>query len=81
VSHRGRDLAGEIETFLAGHQPATVPEIAFGISARESAVRYAVTTDGRFLRAGVAPGRSPRAKCWQLAVPADPTQPSAGRSG
>jgi len=77
----GRDLAAEIETYLAEHQPATVPQIAFGVCARESSVRYVVNTDDRFRRSSTPPGRSPRAKCWQLAVSRNPTQPSARRSG
>jgi hypothetical protein len=76
-----RDIAAEVAAWLTEHPPATVPEIAFGISARESTVRHAVTTDDRFRRAASAPERSPRARCWQLAVPANSTQPSARRSG
>jgi hypothetical protein len=76
----GRDLAAEIEAYLAEHQPSTVPEIAFGVTARESTVRSLLNADDRFQRAVSAPGRSPRAKCWQLAARADPTQPRPRRS-
>jgi hypothetical protein len=75
-----RDLAAEIESWLADHPPATVPEIAFGVTARESIVRYFLNTDDRFPEIGTAPGRSPRARCWQLTVSPDPTQPKPRRS-
>jgi hypothetical protein len=76
-----RDLASEIESWLAENEPGTFPEIALGISARESAVRYLLTTDDRFQARACGPGRSPKAKCWQLATPDDPTQPRPRRSG
>ena len=79
--HPERDLAAEIENYLAENAPKTVPEIASAIRARESAVRYIVATDDRFQRAQAGSGRSARAKCWELAVPDDLTQPTPRLSG
>ena len=74
-----RDLAGEIAAYLADHRPETVREIAFGIGARETTVGLTLAADNRFQRAYFAPGRSPKAHCWELAAPTTPTPPKPGR--
>ena len=79
--HPQRDLAAEIGSWLADHQPATVPEIAYGITARESTVRQTLAADDRFQTAPRPPGRSPRTKCWLLTTQTGSTQPRPRRSG
>jgi hypothetical protein len=62
-----RDVPAEIEASLRA-SPATLPEIARAIGARDSTVRQILQTDAaRFRRVPAPAGRSPRAKLWSLA--------------
>jgi hypothetical protein len=61
-----RGLAAEIEVFLTAG-PATAPEIARSIGARDSSVRQLLQTDALFTRAPTTAGHSPRAKLWSMA--------------
>lgn len=74
-----RDLAGQIEDFLAT-QPATVPEIARAIGARDSDVRQTLQTNERFRRAPAAADHSTRAKLWEIAPSLAGVGPEDGTS-
>ena len=74
-----RDLAEEIEAFLVT-RPATAPEIARAIGARDSDVRHTLQTNERFTRAPAAADRSTRAKPWMLASSPAGVGPADGTS-
>jgi hypothetical protein len=74
-----RDLAADIKQFLTAG-PATVPEIARAIGARDSEVRHTLQTNERFARASAAADHSARAKPWMLASSPAGVGPAGGTS-
>lgn len=79
VARPKRDLAAEIEAFLTAG-PATVPEVARAIGARDSDVRHALRTSPRFTGAPATSDRSPRAGLWMLGSGPSGVGPAAGTS-
>lgn len=80
VDRTKRDLAAEIETFLAPNGPATAPEIARAVRARDGIVREVLGTDSRFIRASGHADRSARARLWSLVSRASGLGPDNGTS-
>jgi len=78
---RGRDLAAEIEGFLAEHPSASTQEIQLGVRARATDVRRVLAGDRRFERVSPGLGRPVNAKCWGLSSETSPPVPANGTSG
>jgi len=80
VAHAERDLAAEIEAFLANNGPATVPEIGRATRARDADVREVLRRDRRFARVLPASDRSPKAKPWSVVSGPSGPGPASGTS-
>lgn len=76
-----RDLAAEVERFLADHPGVSVVEIARAIRARDYDVRRVLNSDARFRALSAAPGRSTRVRAWVLAETPSDAVPSLGTGG
>jgi hypothetical protein len=79
-AQKERDHGAEIEQFLLENGPATLPEIARGITARDADVRDVLDNDKRFIRVPPTSDRSRRAKPWTLASSAPGLSPSTRTS-
>ena len=76
-----RDIAGEIEAFLAEHPGASTVEVVEGVRANKKRTTDILKSNGRFVRVQPPPGKPGNAHCWCLGTPPKPLFSDNGNSG